>query len=165
MLYPQLNKFRNVVDLSGLWSFKLDSGEKGEEEGWFEGLDKNNCLDIAVPASWNEQFTADDFDGLDIYNYTGSAWYEKRFFLPFGEDRNKRLWLRIGAANYRAKVWLNGLFLGEHEGGFFPFEFEITAKVRKGENLLAIKVNNTLSPDTIPPGLPEIADNYPPHRF
>jgi len=166
MLYPRTNRYRNVFDLSGLWNFRLDPSAKGEKVGWFKGLDTGKCIDIAVPASWNEQFTADDFAGIDIHNYVGSAWYEKRFFVPEEKGEGRRLWLRIGAANYRAKVWLNGSLLGEHEGGFLPFQFEITEIVKKEEeNLLVMKVDNTHSADTIPPGLPEIAHNYPPTVF
>ena len=59
MLYPQRNKNRHVIDLSGFWEFRLDHDDKGVGENWIKGF--NNGYPIAVPASWNDQF-ADDRD-------------------------------------------------------------------------------------------------------
>ncbi len=74
MLYPQSNRYRELFDLSGVWDFAVDPSDEGEKEGWSKGLIENTLLSIAVPGSWNEQFTTDDFDGLDIHNYTGTVW-------------------------------------------------------------------------------------------
>jgi len=143
MLYPKINEFRNLIDLSGFFDFKLDPDKVGEKKNWQGGI--GQCRLIAVPASWNEQF-------LDIRDYFGSAWYLKRFYLP-SEWKKKLVWLRVGSANYHAKVWLNGEFIGEHEGGYLPFQFEVSARMEFGkENLLVIEVNNELSPTRVPPG-------------
>jgi len=75
MLYPQRNKHRHIVDLSGIWEFRLDPADKGVGENWTKGL-KSGCP-IAVPASWNDQF-ADDRDFL------GPAWYQLKFTIPRG---------------------------------------------------------------------------------
>ncbi len=153
MLYPKVNEFRDLIDLSGFFNFKLDPDKVGERENWQGGI--GQCRLIAVPASWNEQF-------LDIRDYLGSAWYLKRFHLS-SEWRKKLVWLRIGSANYYAKVWLNGEFVGEHEGGYLPFEFDISDKVKFGEeNLLAVEVNNELSPTRVPPG--NMSPEDEPHR-
>ena len=58
--------------------------------------------------------------------------------------------LHFGAANYRASVYLNGLLRGEHEGGFTPFNFDITEDVKSGENLLVVKVDNRRADDDVP---------------
>ncbi|RLE08460.1 beta-glucuronidase [Candidatus Aerophobetes bacterium] len=149
MLYPKANEFRQVMDLSGFFDFKLDPEKRGEKENWQKGTE--GCRVISVPASWNEQF-------LDTKNYLGFAWYFKRFYPPLSWKEG-RVWLRIGAANYYAKVWVNGEFVGEHEGGYLPFQFEISDKIRFGEeNLLSIEVENELSPTRVPPG------NIPPEE-
>lgn len=148
MLYPQANEWREKLDLSGLWDFMVDPDDAGEREKWFDGL--TDGVDIAVPGSWNEQFVSDDFPGIDIKNYLGAVWYQKRFFVPVGWE-GKKIWLRIGAANYRAKVWVNGIVKGEGEGGYFPFEFDVTDDVHVGrECLLVVRVNNELSDTTLP---------------
>src|SRR5664279_1718455 len=70
----------------------------------------------------------------------GTVWYKKTFTYP--ANRDNRLFLYFGAVNYLADVYLNGKKLGSHEGGFTPFQFEITSFVRAGENVIVVKVNN-----------------------
>jgi beta-glucuronidase len=93
MLYPQINPYRQVRDLSGLWDFRFDPDRAGEMLGWRAGFDPAEI--IAVPASWNDQFA----DGRD---YTGVAWYQTTFDLPWGW-RGQRLWIRFNAVSYLAK--------------------------------------------------------------
>ena len=112
MLFPQNNAFRQFVDLSGIWDFCFDAVIDGREHGFSDGRP------IAVPASWNDQFE----DGRDNL---GPGWYQTRFNLPWGFD-SKQLHLRFGSVNYLADVWLNGRYLGQHEGGHLPFTFEVT---------------------------------------
>ncbi len=75
MLYPQQNDKRDVLDLSGLWDFRLDPQELGERDKWFN--DALGFRTIAVPASWNEQFQ-------DTRDYLGKAWYKREFYVPQG---------------------------------------------------------------------------------
>lgn len=164
MLYPQSNACRDVIDLSGLWEFTIDPDRRGEPGQWYRtGLPHR--VDIAVPASWNDQFPGGELFGQDMRHYLSAAWYQTRFFVPAGWS-DRRVWLRIGAANYRANVWLNGTLLGAHEGGFLPFEFEVSETVACGKlNLLTILVDVELSADTVPQGLPDLVENYPPATF
>ncbi|HEV8490566.1 MAG TPA: glycoside hydrolase family 2 TIM barrel-domain containing protein [Candidatus Limnocylindrales bacterium] len=70
------------------------------------------------------------------------GWYRKSFFLPASWS-GQTLTLKFGAANYLADVWLNGVWLGYHEGGTTPFAFDATAAARPGEsNVLAVRVDN-----------------------
>lgn len=143
MLYPQQNDIRNLLDLSGFWDFQLDPEEAGEGEGWFNRLAAPRA--IAVPASWNDQFQ-------DTRDYLGMAWYLRRTYVPRGWQ-GQRIYLRVGSANYAAKVWVNGAPVGEHEGGYLPFAFEITPHVLWDEpNAIAIRVENHLEPTRVPPG-------------
>ena len=144
MLYPRNNNFRTVKDLSGFWKFKVDENKVGEKEKWYSG-NYGSARDIAVPGSWNEQYQ-------DIRDYLGTAWYFKEVFLPRGW-KEKRIWLRIGEASYLAKVWVNGKYLGRHEGGHLPFQFDISNRVKFGEkNLISLSVNKGLTRDTNPQG-------------
>ena len=143
MLYPQQNDCRNLLDLSGFWDFKLDQQEVGEKEGWFSGLSASR--QIAVPASWNEQFQ-------DTRDYMGIVWYLRRFYAPAGWQ-GQSVFLRVGSANYAAKVWLNGQLVGGHEGGHLPFDLEITDTLAWDRpNTVAIQVENKLTPTRVPPG-------------
>ncbi|MCS7011188.1 MAG: hypothetical protein NZL98_07450, partial [Anaerolineales bacterium] len=143
MLYPYLTPSRSLLDLSGLWDFQPDPDELGERFGFMHALPQ--ARPIAVPGSWNEQYA-------DLFNYFGAAWYLRRVVLPAAWKR-ERLFLRIGSANYRAILWVNGQKVGEHEGGHLPFAFEITSLARFGEeNVIAILVENHLRPDRVPSG-------------
>jgi len=142
VLYPQSNSFRQTIDLSGLWDFRFDPEDQGTGGGWPEGL--IDARPIAVPASWNDQFA-------DWRDYLGPAWYQTRFALPWGWDQ-RSVTLRFGSVNYLAQVWLNGVRLGEHEGGHLPFAFDVTEHVQREDNLLVVRVDGTLAPDRVPPG-------------
>lgn len=96
---------------------------------------------IDVPGDWNTQRP-------ELYYYEGTLWYRTRFSPEF--DSSKRQFLHFGAANYETIVWLNGERLGTHIGGFTPFNFEVTGKLRDGENSLVVKVDNKRRPEGVP---------------
>jgi beta-glucuronidase len=142
-LFPQQNDFRNTLSLSGMWKFKKDTANVGEQENWQNGL--KNSQSIAVPGSWNEQFT-------DSRDYLGLAWYEKETYIP-QSWKGQKIMIRVGSANYAAKIWLNGVPIGKHEGGHLPFAFDISAQVKWGAtNRITISIENVLKPSRVPTG-------------
>jgi beta-glucuronidase len=142
-LFPQQNDLRNTLNLSGIWKFKKDSLEVGEKQNWQNGL--KDTRSIAVPGSWNEQFT-------DSRDYLGMVWYEKETYVPASWN-GQRIFIRIGSANYAAKVWVNGQLAGKHEGGNLPFVFDIGTYVKWGApNRISIQVENILKPSRVPTG-------------
>jgi beta-glucuronidase len=142
-LFPQQNDIRNTLSLSGIWQFKKDTAGVGEKENWQAGL--KNSQAIAVPGSWNEQFT-------DSRDYLGLVWYEKETYIPNGW-KGQKIVLRIGSANYAAKIWINGSPLGKHEGGHLPFAFDISTHVKWGAaNRITIQIENILKPSRVPTG-------------
>lgn len=144
MLYPKLNDTRALIDLSGIWRFKLDSG-KGWEEGW-ERTPLKDAQQIAVPASYNDQK-----EGLAYRDHYGWAFYQKELSIPTFL-LSQRIVLRFGAVTQSARVYLNGILLCEHQGGFLPFEAEINEYVNPGSNLLCVAVDNRLDFSTLPVG-------------
>jgi len=96
---------------------------------------------IKVPGDWNTQA-----EWLRLYE--GTLWYQRHFTytLPSGH----RAFLHIGAANYRSSAFVNGKLVCEHEGGFTPFDCEITAVVKPGENDAVVLVDNTRIADGVP---------------
>ena len=143
MLYPIQNDARNKLDLSGIWDFQTDPEEIGESEAWYRGLP--NPRAISVPGSWNDQF-------IDLENYLGLSWYWKKTYIP-ETWKNQKVFIRVGSANYFAKVFLNGVEIGAHEGGHLPFVFEITDHIRwNEENVIAISIENHLKPTRVPSG-------------
>ncbi|ESQ91164.1 beta-glucuronidase [Asticcacaulis sp. AC460] len=95
-----------------------------------------------VPGSWI------GYDPETRY-YDGLMWYLKSFDAPV--RTGKRVFLRFGAADYRADVYLNGQKVGSHEGGFTPFSFDVTDILRDKGNNLIVAVDSKRSADTVPP--------------
>lgn len=142
MLYPQQNRCRQRHELAGFWEFCIDPHREGERRGWTHGF--QGGVPIAVSASWNEQHDA-------YRDYLGDAWYQTEFSLPWGWQ-DKRISLHFGSVNYLADVWLNGAWLGQHEGGHLPFAFPADAHINGEQNRLVVRVNGELKPDRVPPG-------------
>lgn len=142
-LAPQQNEYRNVMMLDGIWQFCADPDKQGESAGWQNGLPQST--DIAVPGSWNDQVEG-------MHNYLGLAWYETDVYVP-AAWRNERIFLRFNSANYMAQVWVNGIAVGQHEGGHLPFAFEVNSYLKIGQkNHIAVTVENELSPTRVPNG-------------
>jgi beta-glucuronidase len=142
-LYPQQNEFRNAVNLSGIWNFKKDPNGVGEKEQWYNGL--ADARSIAVPGSYNEQLE-------DIRDYLGYVWYEKTAFVT-NNWKGQNIYIRVGSANYAAKVWVNGKAVGKHNGGHLPFAFDITAFIiPNADNVITIQTENELKPTRVPTG-------------
>ena len=143
LLYPQQNRHRNLVDLSGLWQFQLDPKKEGETARWFDGLPAART--IAVPCSWNELFD-------DARDYLGLAWYRTEAWVPQGW-RGERVFLRVGSANYASRVWVNGALVAEHLGGHLPFVVDVTDRLAWDKpTAFAISVENEQLPERVPAG-------------
>ncbi len=97
---------------------------------------------LAVPGDWNSQKDA-------LLYYEGTVWFKRSFDYRM-ENADKRLFVHFGAVNYKAEVYLNGHKLGVHEGGFTPFDFEVTTLLKPKDNFLVVKVDNTRLRDGIP---------------
>ncbi|HEY9510059.1 MAG TPA: glycoside hydrolase family 2 TIM barrel-domain containing protein [Verrucomicrobiae bacterium] len=97
---------------------------------------------LKVPGDWNTQKP-------ELLYYEGSVWYRRTFDSPALAD-GQRAFLRFGAVNYRADVYLNGKKLGVHIGGFTPFTLEVTRLLRAGTNSLVLKVDNKRYQEAVP---------------
>lgn len=142
MLYPINSRSRKLVSLDGMWEFKLGDGKKD-----FDRSFKNHLLTdtrpMPVPASYNDIYE-------DIRDYFGWVYYQKVF--DYSLQAGKDLILRFDAVTHSAKVFLNDQFIGEHKGGFLPFEIDITDKIRERNNILTVAVSNVINYSTLPVG-------------
>jgi beta-glucuronidase len=140
---PLLAVPSSSIPLSGEWRFAVDPNARGEAQGWADpGFDDSAWSPVTVPHTWNVM--------ADHFEYEGVAWYRRTFTLP-DEAENAHLRLRFEAVFYRARVWLNGEYLGEHEGGYTPFEFDVSEIARPDqENVIAVQVDNLRATDRIP---------------
>jgi hypothetical protein len=134
------------VSLSGRWRFAIDPNATGYAAGWFNPeFDESVWTVVMVPHTWNVMPDYVDYDGL--------AWYRRRFTPPTtAQDAHLRLCFE--AVFYVARVWLNGVELGAHEGGYTPFEFAVSGTVKPGvENTIAVQVDNRRATNRIPANL------------
>ena len=148
-----MNRYRQLIDLSGFWDFRFDPKDEGLNSRWQNGFEDE--LPIAVPASWNEQFA-------DFRDFLGPSWYQRDIFIP-PEWSEKKIFLRFGSVNYISDVWLNGKKIGNHEGGHLPFEFDITDKINFENDKLIVRVDGTLKKEHVPPSGRQL--NYPHTNF
>jgi beta-glucuronidase len=158
---------RNITSLNGNWNYIVDPYENGylnfhaqvfdqkdpaSTSAYYNNYHAKNKSELVeydfdksptlvVPGDWNTQKE-------NLFYYESTVWYKKSFDYLLKE--NKRLFVYFGAVNYKADVYLNGTKLGTHEGGFTPFNFEITSVVKPSGNYLVVKADNKRSPDAVP---------------
>lgn len=160
---------RPGLDLDGSWHYSVDpyrdgaagfhGGEPGVGHRRYDDTDAADAMRAdptalyeydmdrapvaTLPSSWLTH-------APEMRHYQGLVWYERRFdAAPVAAGR--RRFLRFGAVNYTADVWLNGRKVGHHEGGFTPFALEVTGLVRPQGNRLVVGVDSTATADTVPP--------------
>jgi beta-glucuronidase len=143
---------RMTVSLNGSWRAIVDPFENGKSAGFFRNEKPRSKSDrveysfdaspvLNVPGDWNTQRE-------QLMFYEGPVWYRREF--NFHKPANMRVFVYFGAANYQIAVYLNGEKLGEHEGGFTPFNFEATSALRDGENFLIVEVSNVRRAEYVP---------------
>jgi beta-glucuronidase len=161
-LAPLLNApgRRSTTRLGGAWHIIVDPYETGSvdyrgqpraktfgqnqkaTQRWeLVEYDFDRSPTITVPGDWNSQRD-------DLLWYEGTIWYQKSF--AHRRKARARQFLYFGAAAARATVWLNGEKLGEHEGGFTPFCFEVTGRLKPTGNFVIVKVDNGRRREAIP---------------
>lgn len=158
---------RATTNLNGAWNYIVDPYETGYYNFHAEIYDQKNPASASafynnyhakdkaelveydfdkspvmqVPGDWNTQQEK-------LFYYEGTIWYKKSF--DYSLKENRRLFIYFGAVNYKAEIYLNGKKLGIHEGGFTPFNFEVTSLVRQKTNYLVLKVDNKRLKDAVP---------------
>lgn len=151
---------RNSVSLDGKWQVLIDPYENGyydyrslpNPNGFFKNQKPQNKWDhieydfdksfaLNVPGDWNTQKP-------ELFFYEGTVWYKKSF--DYSPKKSSRQFIYFGAVNYMAMVYLNGELLGTHEGGFTPFSFEVTGKLKEKDNFVVVKADNKRSREFVP---------------
>jgi beta-glucuronidase len=149
MLRPRDTPTRERRALNGLWDFRIDTSGEGRGAGWWR-QPLASSRQIPVPASYN-----DIFPEPDVHDHVGDAWYQTVARVP-ERWRGQRIVLRFDAATHHAVVWVGETQVLEHEGGYTPFETDVTELVEPGgEMRVTAVVNNILSWQSIPPGYVE----------
>jgi beta-glucuronidase len=160
MLRPQDNTRRESKRLDGLWHFALDPAGAGRTEAWWRG-DLPSPMLMPVPSSYNDIPVEPG-----LRDHVGDVWYQRKAFVPRGWEGHCVM-LRFDAATHRASVWVDDELVLQHEGGYTPFEADISAHVRPGEAVrITAVVNNELSWVSLPPGVIQVgADGQKKQRY
>ena len=122
---PQLRR-REWLDLTGTWAFAHDDADVGLAQSWFERAD---CFDREIAVPFPPESRASGIAEPDEHPV---VWYRRAFRLGDvpGYERSRRVVLHFGAVDYEARVWVNGAFVGGHEGGHSSFSLDITEALR-----------------------------------
>ena len=160
-------KNQTTTSLNGEWNYIIDPYETGYYSFYHDAYDQQRSFQKAaffnnyhaqnkqelvefdfdkspsmtIPGDWNSQ------DSM-LFFYEGTVWFKKSFDCEIKE--NKRLFVYFGAVNYKAEVYLNGVKLGIHEGGFTAFNFEISSIIKAKDNFLVVKVDNVRHKEAVP---------------
>ena len=147
---------RGARSLNGNWNVVIDKlgiGERGIfGDGYYANARQQSGMELIeysfderqqlkVPGDWNSQQER-------LFFYDGSVWYQRDF--PGRPERGQRYFLHFGGANFTTTVYLNGQVLGQHRGGYTPFNFEVTEQLKDGDNDLVVRVDNTLDLSSVP---------------
>ncbi len=152
--------FREKTTLNGMWDIIVDPLENGyynhrlqpKDDGYFKNAKMQSpsdlieynfetSLQLMVPSDWNTQMDK-------LYYYEGTVWYKKDF--SYSANNNESAFLYFEAVNYEAIVYLNGERIGSHVGGYTPFQFEVTDKLKDGKNFVVVKVDNKRKIENVP---------------
>ena len=131
------------ANLNGSWEFRFDPKDEGRDAKWFEpgaaGFDRK----ITVPFGWESELSG-------IHKAEGApkvAWYRRTFDVPKDFPSDHHVWLRFGAVDEHADFWVNGKHVAEHDGGYTPFEADITDALKKdGPNVVVVRAFDPTDP-------------------
>lgn len=123
------------LNLNGSWQFRFDKDNAGLAGGWAASQEAFP-LKITVPFPWGSALSG-------VGNEADIGWYSRQIRVP-AEWRGKRVFLVVGASDWLTRGWLDGQSIGEHRGGYTPFEWDLTPVVKWGEDQrLVLRVDDT----------------------
>lgn len=133
--------------LNGPWQFRFDPKDEGRRLGWDNPGADGFELKIVVPFPWESELS-----GVKRPDYHGVAWYRRELAVPADFPKDDRVWLRFGAVDHEADVWVNAQRVVHHEGGYTPFEADITDALKLAEGKPSVVTVRVFDPTD--PSLP-----------
>lgn len=150
---------RDAINLSGEWNYIVDPQKIGvlradrRRTAVFEDVSgPNSPVDfleynfdaaplMTIPGDWNGR-------DPELTWFDGLVWFRRVVDLDLSGEGKR--FLHFGAANYKTLVYVNGEKVGEHEGGFTPFAFDVTANLKAGRNSIVVGVDSQHANDSVP---------------
>lgn len=143
--YPRPQFVRKQwMNLNGVWQFEIDFGDSGREQDW----QKRAALagEITVPFC-----PESDLSGVRHRDFIRACWYRREVILPESWLEGAVL-LHFGAVNYESTVWVNGVELAVHEGGYSSFTVDITRAAKPGANIIVVLARSDVRAGRQPSG-------------
>ncbi|MBU5671651.1 glycoside hydrolase family 2 protein [Paenibacillus brevis] len=119
------------LNLNGSWQFEIDHGKSGKEREYFK-KDHHLTGEITVPFCPESKLS-----GVEYKDFMAAVWYRRGFTVPEAWTGGRVL-LHFGAVDYETEVWINGVSVGTHRGGYSSFSFDITEQLAAGENIVTV---------------------------
>lgn len=140
-------------NLNGTWNFAFDDNKEGLAHGWERGLPGKTA--IQVPFTYETRAS-----GIGDETVHTCVWYSRSITLARAQVEAGHVFLHFEGSDYKTTVWVNGIQVGTHTGGYSRFSFEIASAVQEGENIIAVEVEDAL--DTCQPRGKQrwLADNF-----
>jgi beta-glucuronidase len=159
---------RHAVDLNGPWNWSVDpyrdglsgfhGGEAAPGHRRYDDIDTTAAMRADPKALYEYDMDRSPVVHLpqsfvthspDMRRYNGLVWYQRHFTAH--SKPGERAFVRFGAVDYHAYVYVNGKFVGEHLGGFTPFAFEVTSLLRDGDNRITVGADSERTAGDVPP--------------
>lgn len=142
---PQFHR-KDWLNLNGKWLFGFDDKNIGLKDKWYLNQEKQFGLKIEVPFVFQSELS-----GINQQEFHDIVWYQRDFEIP-REWKDKFLYLNFGAVDYYTKVYVNGVYVGDHQGGHTPFSFNITPYLTWENEIITIYVKDPSTDEKIPRG-------------
>ncbi len=134
--YPRPDFAREQwLNLNGTWRFAFDDQDVGEKEKWFDRFPES--MEILVPYAYETKLS-----GIGDECFHPAVWYQRTVALGAVSGR---VLLNLEGADHDAKVFVNGACAGSHQGGYAAVALDITPYVQEGENVVTVRVADSLS--------------------
>ncbi|MBQ9545497.1 MAG: beta-galactosidase, partial [Clostridia bacterium] len=143
--YPRPNLVRDDwLCLNGEWDFEIDNAASGEAREFFD----RDSLDAKITVPYCPESS---LSGVGNRDYMRCVWYKKDFSVP-ETWRGRRVILHIGAVDWHAKLWVNGVYAASHRGGYVPFDADITDLLGEGANRVTVAAYDDVRDPAQPAG-------------
>jgi beta-galactosidase/beta-glucuronidase len=133
---PQFER-TDWLNLNGEWRFAFDDTDVGLKDRWY--VEHHYKRQITVPFAYQAPLS-----GIGESDFHDIVWYERDFVIPESWS-DQRVLLHFGAVDYEARVWVNGVFVGQHQGGHVPFRMDVTDSLKSGSNRLTVRAKDVSS--------------------
>lgn len=137
--YPRPSFIRKEwINLNGTWDFQFDDSNIGEIDKWYK--EHPFQTEINVPYCYQSELS-----GINDKTFHPVVWYNREVKLD-DNFLDQRVVLNFGAVDFDTKLWVNGDFVGGHQGGNVAFNFDLTLHLKSGNNKITLRVEDQEDP-------------------